>query len=172
MDNFPTFEAVKAANDPSVPRVVEYEHDNFAWRSDYRIIVKNELKGKKKKGLKKLKKILSIHLPNDGKQYSREEVLDVKTSGLMNDRHHNSCRDGWACLNLDVEWPKLKPFEDWAQKWFGYTNGEKLRRNILYHAPKNRIDISLLCDKTNVAVEFSFEPGIPLAPYDEFDHHE
>jgi len=150
----PTFETVRAAAATTVAEEVEYDRDGLVWRSDYHIRIQRMADGT-------MVRKLVIHLPNDGYFYVSEQLLPVLVSGRRNDRHLNTCPEGWAYLDA-VVWPKLAPFENWARRWFGFIECQTLRRQILYNDLNNRMDICLKCPSTNVVVEFSFEPGYPM----------
>jgi hypothetical protein len=149
------------------PTVLRYGHDGVKWRSDWRVIVEYDTSAK---GDPIVEHRLVIHLPNDGFFYveeSVESVLKIKKTAIVNDRHEQ--RNGWALVDPEA-WGELAPFEEFARQWFGYTDGEKLRRMILYNATSNRLDICLQCAKNPKklnGIEFSLEPGFPLTPIPE-----
>jgi hypothetical protein len=59
----------------------------------------------------------------------------MKIGGLCNNRHLDDCHVGWELLDLDAEWAKLRPFEDWARTCFGYNSTEdpKVKQSIMYN---------------------------------------
>jgi hypothetical protein len=149
----PTFDEVKAAKDTTVPTELEYERDGLVWRSDCHVEVLS-------KGAVPLRRLV-LHFPNDGFFYVDESLLPVLAGDQCNDRHENTCREGWAFLDQQV-WPKLTAFETFVREWFGYDESNKIQRQIVYHGDENRMDICLLCPETNVAVDFVFKPGFPV----------
>jgi hypothetical protein len=69
-------------------------------------------------------KILVIHLPNDVFFYVNEEAVvnefvgEIKKKGQKNNRHKNTCYEGWGVLEKTL-WNKLKPFETFMAQWCG-----------------------------------------------------
>jgi hypothetical protein len=50
-----------------------------------------------------------------------------------------------------------------ALEWFGYLESKKIGHQIVHHGDVNCMDSCVLCPETSVAVDFVFEPGLPVA---------
>jgi len=135
------------------PFTMNYNRHGLKWRSDVRTC------GHIDKGVAWTNVV--IHLPNDGFFYVEESLLPVVASNRRNERHMNTCSEGWAYLDQQI-WPKLAPFEDFARDWFGYGPSKKLQRQIMYHDTSNRLDISVRCPELRIGVDFVFEPSYPV----------
>jgi hypothetical protein len=133
---------------------MNYNRDGLIWRSDVRTCVLRDNKNV-------LWKNVVIHLPNDGFFYVEESLLPVLATNRRNERHMNTCSEGWAYLDHQL-WPKLAPFENFARNWFNYDPSKKLQRQIMYNDTSNRLDISLRCPELHVGIDFVFEPGYPV----------
>jgi hypothetical protein len=117
-------------------------------------------------------KNLVINLPNDGFFYLRNEaamnefVGEVKKKGQKNNRHKNTCYEGWAVLEKTI-WNKLKHFETFMAKWCGeHYDQHRVEKTVLYYSDANRVDICMRMD--HISVEFSFEHSLPVALEDDF----
>jgi hypothetical protein len=119
-------------------------------------------------------KIVIIHLPNDGFFYVNEEAVvnqfvgEIKKKGQKNNRHKDTCYEGWAVLEKTI-WNKLKPFETFMAEWFGGDDSEydfRIEKTVLYHSDANRVDICMRMD--DISIEFSFEHSFPVAMEDDF----
>lgn len=148
----PTVDEIQALRGGFLDFAIVYQHDGLKWRSDVRVC--------RERQIGTTVNSLVVHFPNDGFFYVEESLLPVLSSNRDNPKHMKTCPKGWAYLERSL-WAELQPFETWARKWFGYDDDKKLKRQILYHAPENRMDICLLCPETNVSAVFVFEPGYP-----------
>ena len=138
---------------------MNYARDGLTWRSDIRTCVLRDNKNV-------LWKNVVIHFPNDGFFYVDEGLLPVIATNRRNERHLNTCSEGWVYLDQHV-WTKLVPFEDFARKWFGYDPSKKLQRQIEYNDTSNRMGISIRCPQLHVGIDFVFEPGYPVPDVSE-----
>jgi hypothetical protein len=118
-----------------------------------------------------LMKIVTINLSNDVFFYVNEDTVnevvgEIKTNGQKNDRHKNTCYEGWAVLEKTI-WNKLKPFETFMAKWRGDDNNQhRVEKTVIYHSDANRVDICMRMD--HISIEFSFEHSFPVALEDNF----
>ena len=146
----PSLDQVLALSGPTVSIAMQYNRDGLTWRSDVRTCVLQD-----KKNVQWTNVV--IHLPNDGFFYVEESLA----TNCDNDRHRNSCFEGWAYLDSEI-WPKLARFENFARDWFGYDSSKKLQRQIMYNDIANRLDVSFRCPEFYVGIDFVFEPGYPV----------
>ncbi|KAL3921686.1 MAG: hypothetical protein SGARI_006619, partial [Bacillariaceae sp.] len=156
-DLLPTFQKVRNAETSKMREALVYTHDGLDWWGEIGIGKLHKMSDGKCATERKL----SIYLPNVGNVYPSESLFPVQEdkSDLTNNNHQD-CPLGWAVLDSKV-WTHLAPFKAWARKWFGYTDGQQLKTQVVLNVESERIDISFKCFATNVIVSFCFEPGFP-----------
>jgi len=159
-----TFAETKSMVEDSPKRRFEYDLDGLTWSSE--VFVKT---WESRSGY--LMKTLVIHLPNDGFFYVNEAAVsnivgEIKKDGQKNNRHKNTCYEGWTVLEKTI-WDRLKPFETFMAKWCGEEyDQDRLEKTALYHSAANRVDICMRMD--HIGVEFSFKHSFPVALEDDF----